>query len=285
MISIIILLLVVLGLVLLIQKRDILFSKGKIDIDMQAFPQFMRDEEFLPYGGLIFSKKTVIKIVDNIIDDGYQLKFRERFEEAKAIFKLIWKRLLLWTVPLALAGTGVFFVLDSFVSSHEEVLLNISLFILLVPLLLINVHKILFKIKIKGSYLKIVQFLVYYLILFLVLSNQTTNSITNPISASSNFHVLGLLIWLYLSISYAFAIPLILSTPLGVWFSMEVSRKVVTRNWTNIAAHLLIVNMIVYSGILLFGIGTLLTAPFGLAYYYAMFKSVFSQALKEYDKN
>lgn len=56
---------------------------------------------------------------------------------------------------------------------------------------------------------------------------------------------------------------------------MEISRKVVGKNWFMIFLFLIVVGIIVAAGVLLMGIGLIFTLPLGLCSIYAAFEEIF----------
>lgn len=66
---------------------------------------------------------------------------------------------------------------------------------------------------------------------------------------------------IYLGVAWMFALPLIMDTPLGVWQALELSRKVVTRQWWILFALALLAGLIAAAGIIACCIGILFTAP------------------------
>lgn len=71
----------------------------------------------------------------------------------------------------------------------------------------------------------------------------------------------GLIGVIYLSISYVFAIPLIVSHKLSFWPAMEASRKIVDPQWGNMFGFLFVLGLINLVGALPCGLGLLFTAP------------------------
>jgi hypothetical protein len=76
-------------------------------------------------------------------------------------------------------------------------------------------------------------------------------------------YVLCLLPGIYLNVSWAFAIPLVIDRRLDFWSALELSRKVVTKHWFIVFAFVLIVGLLAVSGILACCIGIFVTMPLG----------------------
>lgn len=66
---------------------------------------------------------------------------------------------------------------------------------------------------------------------------------------------------IYLLIAYMFTIPLIIEKKMHFWRAMEVSRKIITKDWFSMFSFVLILCFINLCGILLLIIGLLFTAP------------------------
>ncbi len=66
---------------------------------------------------------------------------------------------------------------------------------------------------------------------------------------------------IYLSIAYVFALPLIADKGLDVWEAMELSRKVVTKNWFKVFGLMLLLGLIFGLGALALGIGLIWAIP------------------------
>ena len=80
---------------------------------------------------------------------------------------------------------------------------------------------------------------------------------------------LGGLAVLYLSISWAFTFPLVIDKGLGPWTAMEVSRRVVTRQWFSVFFVMLLGGILAMLGLIGLFIGVLFTIPlmFGAGLY------------------
>ncbi|RRS29944.1 MAG: hypothetical protein P794_09650 [Epsilonproteobacteria bacterium (ex Lamellibrachia satsuma)] len=73
--------------------------------------------------------------------------------------------------------------------------------------------------------------------------------------------ILFVLPGIYLTVAYIFVVPLIVDKNLEVWDAMELSRKVVTKNWFKIFGLILLLALIFVLGILSFGIGLIWAIP------------------------
>ena len=90
------------------------------------------------------------------------------------------------------------------------------------------------------------------------------------------FTVVGFLLFIlpgiYVSVAYAFTIPLIVDKNMDVWEAMELSRKTVTKHWFKVAGLMGLLSIIVFISAIPLGIGLVWTIPlmfvtlYGLAY-------------------
>ena len=88
--------------------------------------------------------------------------------------------------------------------------------------------------------------------------------------------ILGLLLFIlpgiYLSVAYAFVMPLIADKGMDVWEAMEHSRKTVTKHWFMVAGLTGALSVILFLGALALGVGLIWAIPllfvtlYGLAY-------------------
>lgn len=70
---------------------------------------------------------------------------------------------------------------------------------------------------------------------------------------------------LYLAVGYIFVLPLVIDKRMDVWTAMEVSRRVVHRQWWTTFALALVATLIVLAGTLAFGVGALIAVPVATA--------------------
>lgn len=77
---------------------------------------------------------------------------------------------------------------------------------------------------------------------------------------------------IYVSVAYAFTIPLIVDKNMEVWEAMEHSRKTVTKHWFKVAGLMGLLTVVMFISALPFGLGLIWTVPlmfvtlYGLAY-------------------
>ena len=79
---------------------------------------------------------------------------------------------------------------------------------------------------------------------------------------------------IYLAVAYTFAIPFIVFAKMEFWDGMEISRKLITRNWWSIFGLLILLFLINILGVLLFFIGILFTIPITYCAIYAAFEDI-----------
>jgi hypothetical protein len=72
----------------------------------------------------------------------------------------------------------------------------------------------------------------------------------------------GVMALVYISISYTFAIPLVIGRKLEFWPAMEASRKIVNKQWFGIFGFFVVLALINMAGMLACCVGLFVTAPF-----------------------
>lgn len=92
---------------------------------------------------------------------------------------------------------------------------------------------------------------------------------------------IGFLIMIYFSISWAFSSMVAVFHNKESWASMEISRKVVGKNWFMILLFLFVVGIIIGAGMLVLGIGIIFTLPLGMCSIYAAFEDIFGLPAEE----
>ena len=70
---------------------------------------------------------------------------------------------------------------------------------------------------------------------------------------------------LYLAVGYIFVLPLVIDKRMDVWTALEVSRRVVHRQWWMTFALALVAALMVLAGALAFGVGLVLAVPVATA--------------------
>jgi uncharacterized membrane protein len=79
---------------------------------------------------------------------------------------------------------------------------------------------------------------------------------------------------IYLAVAYTFAIPFIVFAKMEFWDGMEISRKLITRNWWSIFGLMILVFLINLLGVLLLFVGILFTIPITYCAIYAAFDEI-----------
>jgi len=86
---------------------------------------------------------------------------------------------------------------------------------------------------------------------------------------------------IYLAVGYLFAIQMAIFGGLDPWSAMEWSRKLITRNWWRFLGLLLVLVILNLLGILLAGIGLLLTIPLTFLVLYVVFEDLTREVFSE----
>jgi hypothetical protein len=82
---------------------------------------------------------------------------------------------------------------------------------------------------------------------------------------------------IYLSVSWIFALPLVIDRGLGFWEAMEVSRKVVSKHWFITFAFLLVIGLLGACGVIACCIGVFVTIPITLLSMMYAYEDIFSR--------
>lgn len=87
---------------------------------------------------------------------------------------------------------------------------------------------------------------------------------------------------IYLAVSYSFAQYFVLFLGYDFWSAMELSRKIVSKNWWNIFGFFIVMALINVAGFLACGIGILFTAPVTLCMIYIAFEDIVGGAIRKH---
>lgn len=114
-------------------------------------------------------------------------------------------------------------------------------------------------------------------ILWIILISSDHPNLPLTVSASV-LTVLGVLPAIYLAFSYNFAYMLILDKGLGFWDGLEVSRRMITRNWFKFAFAFLLIAGVGLFGVFLCVLPGLFTMPLSFAIFVSIYDQVFGEA-------
>jgi uncharacterized membrane protein len=81
---------------------------------------------------------------------------------------------------------------------------------------------------------------------------------------------------IYLAVAYSFTAILVIDKRLGIWESMELSRRIVTKRWWSVLAFVLLLALINLLGILACCVGSIIAAPVCYASIVCAYDSLFS---------
>ena len=93
----------------------------------------------------------------------------------------------------------------------------------------------------------------YYLPLFLV-------SLVSGVMIGIGF-ILLIIPGIYLAVAYTFALPFVLEKKMNFWDAMELSRKLISKNWFAFFGFVLVLGLVNIAGALVLGLGLLVTIP------------------------
>jgi hypothetical protein len=86
---------------------------------------------------------------------------------------------------------------------------------------------------------------------------------------------IGVLVMIYFSVSWTFSSLVAVFHNKESWAAMEISRKMVGKNWLMIFLFLIVVGIIVALGMLFLVVGIIFTLPLGMCSLYAAFEDIF----------
>jgi len=87
---------------------------------------------------------------------------------------------------------------------------------------------------------------------------------------------------IYLAVSYSFAQYFIIFLGYDFWPAMELSRKIISKNWWNFLGFLLLLFLINLAGICACGVGVLFTGPATVCMTYIAFEDIIGGAIRKY---
>lgn len=85
---------------------------------------------------------------------------------------------------------------------------------------------------------------------------------------------------IYLMVAYYFAVPYIFFGRMGFWEAMEKSRRVITEQWFSFFGFTILIGLLNLAGLLVLGVGVLVTIPISFCAVYAAFTRVAEQVEK-----
>lgn len=80
---------------------------------------------------------------------------------------------------------------------------------------------------------------------------------------------------IYLSVSYTFALLLVIEKKMGIWEALETSRKAVTHRWFSLFFFWIIMTVIILISMIPIGIGLIWTIPMGCIAYGIIYRNIF----------
>ena len=86
---------------------------------------------------------------------------------------------------------------------------------------------------------------------------------------------------IYLAVAFMFGIPFALFSGMDFWNSLELSRKLITRNWWKFFGFVIVLIVVNILGLLFFLVGILITIPVSYYAIYAIFEELTREALAE----
>jgi uncharacterized membrane protein len=87
--------------------------------------------------------------------------------------------------------------------------------------------------------------------------------------------VAGFCVAIYLTICWAFALPLVVDKRMGFWDAMKLSRGMVRKHWWGVFGFMFVMGLISSAGIIACGVGMLFTAPLAFAAIVYLYEDIF----------
>ncbi|HOK39330.1 MAG TPA: hypothetical protein P5538_10995 [Bacteroidales bacterium] len=210
------------------------------------------------------------KIFNLLILNGYEFKTEQYLRDGFNIFrKNIGGFVLFFSIYFVL---NVFFRL---IPSNYSILLGNFLYPIFFAGTILVANEIL-----KGNTTKFIDFfngIKYYLTLLIL------NFFSGIIV------VLGLIFLIipgiYLWVSFYFAPYFVVFLGYDFWPAMILSQKIFSKYWWQVFGFLIIVNLINFSGLLLFGFGIIFTIPLSLCITFVAFEDIVGSAIRKYSGN
>lgn len=98
--------------------------------------------------------------------------------------------------------------------------------------------------------------------------------------------ILGLVLLIvpgiYLMVAYSFAAPFVVFLKKDYWTALELSRKIITKQWWLFFGFVIVLGMINLLGLLFCGIGVIVTAPLTLCMVYCAFEDIVGSAIRNH---
>jgi len=79
---------------------------------------------------------------------------------------------------------------------------------------------------------------------------------------------------IYLAVAYLFAQPLVIDKNADFWQAMETSRQLITKKWFSFFGLLLVIALLNFAGLLLLGVGLLVTVPLSVCIIAAAYEDI-----------
>jgi MFS family permease len=266
--------------------------------------KFVREKNNIPYGGWFFSKKTGFTYFDKIIEDGYNYSYTDVKNMAKKgygnmLFAYLGFLLVSVLIGVIAEFTDLFYTISELGSRYagfEEYFIVAIFFIIILFLLSLFISFIPLKImKINVRKPRIIQQILIFVIALILIGLSIAYIVAiiyqmteydEPIYALNiPLLILGLALYFYFVVGYSMANHLNIVFGLSITASLEVSRKLVSRNFSNLLFHyfigfllpqLLLASVALLFGIdegfpVIFGVGSLFVYPYVISYMTSLF--------------
>jgi tRNA A-37 threonylcarbamoyl transferase component Bud32 len=107
-------------------------------------------------------------------------------------------------------------------------------------------------------------------------------SLVTTLFTTAGFFCL-LLPGIYLAVAWTFTLALVIDKRLGFWPAMRLSRKMISKHWWKFFGFIIVLSLIKMAGMLVFVVGSLVTAPVALAALMYAYEDIFGATRKPAD--
>ncbi len=206
--------------------------------------------------------------IQKLIDEGYEFKSKQYIEEGLDLFK----KGMGGFVGFFAAMFGLFVVLNYILGSYSGFITNLIQPAFIAGVLLVANDILMNK---KPDFNRFFDGFKFFLPLLLL-------SIVTGVLV-----MIGLLFLIipgiYLSVSFSLSNLLVVFLGYDFWPAMEISKKIVGKDWWSFFKFFLIIFLINLGGVLACGVGVIFTAPATLCMTYCAFEDIVGGAIRKYN--
>jgi len=207
--------------------------------------------------------------LDKIINEGYDFKFSEYISRGVDLFQINIGGFVSYTLIYVIIILG-----SNFIPSYGSLI-----GIILGPPLLVGYYIVANKLRKEESFEFGDFFLGFQILIPLIIANLIITIFT--LVGLVAFIIPGI----YLAVAYMFTQFFIVFHGCNFWEAMEASRQLITKNWWYLLGLLFVITLINLLGVLLIGIGLLVSIPISYCIIYAAFEDIYGLDVMEDEKS